>query len=122
MSSDDRWILLHNPRCSKSRQSLALLQAQGAAVDVRLYLHAPLQHHELVQLIEQLEDDPQALLRTTEPAYRQHVAPNHTVTTSELIELLQQHPILFQRPIAWHRQRAKIGRPPEAILTLAQAH
>lgn len=108
--------LLHNPRCSKSRQALALLEARGVEVQVRRYLDDPLDEQELRALISRLTADSQALVRTDEAQWK---ALDAALDDSEqVIQALLAHPRILQRPIADDGTRAVIGRPPETVLDL----
>ncbi|MGM0692073.1 MAG: arsenate reductase (glutaredoxin) [Pseudomonadota bacterium] len=108
--------LLHNPRCSKSRQALALLEAAGAEVSVRRYLEEPLDTAELEALIQRLVDSPSALVRRTETEWKERGADPED--TRQVIDAIVAHPRILQRPIADNGERAIIGRPPEAVRAL----
>lgn len=108
--------LLHNPRCSKSRQALALLEERGVPVEVRRYLEAPLDADELRTLIARLDGDHSALIRTKEPEWKALDADASDV--EQVISAIVAHPRLMERPIADDGRRAVIGRPPEDILRL----
>ncbi len=108
--------LLHNPRCSKSRQALALLEEAGAEVSIRRYLEEPLDAAELEALIRRLGDSPSALVRQTETEWKQRGA--ELEDTRQVIDAIVAHPRILQRPIADDGERAIIGRPPEAVRSL----
>ena len=108
--------LLHNPRCSKSRQALALLEEAGAEVSIRRYLEEPLDAAELEALIRRLGDSPSALVRQTETEWKQRGADLED--TRQVIDAIVAHPRILQRPIADNGERAIIGRPPEAVKSL----
>lgn len=110
--------LFHNPRCSKSRQALALLEERGIRPQLRLYLEEPPDRQEVECLLERLGLPVRTLLRTTEEAYKRlHLADEH-LNEAQLIDALLQEPKLLQRPIAVAATRAVIGRPPEKVLEL----
>lgn len=110
--------LFHNPRCSKSREALTLLEQRGLSPRLRLYLDDPPDRQELVTLLDQLGQPVRALLRTTEDAYKaMHLADEH-LNEAQLIDALLQEPKLLQRPIAVADQKAIIARPPEKVLDL----
>jgi arsenate reductase (glutaredoxin) len=111
--------LYHNPRCSKSRQALALLEARGVTVRVRRYLEEPLTEAELRDLMGRLDADGTALVRTKEPEWK--ADPVNLQDQEQVIAVLVAHPRLLERPIADDGQRAVIGRPPEDVLTLLDA-
>ncbi len=108
--------LLHNPRCSKSRQALALLEERGVAVQVRRYLDDPLDGAELRALMARLAAEPRDLVRTNEADWKALDADRDD--PQQVIDAIVAHPKILQRPIADDGQRAIIGRPPEDILAL----
>lgn len=112
--------LLHNPRCSKSRQALALLEERGASVTVRRYLEAPLDEAELRGLIERLDAPLTALVRTKEAEWKALEAAD-AGDLEQVVAALLAHPRLLERPIADDGRRAVIGRPPEQVLDLLNA-
>ncbi|MDR5858719.1 arsenate reductase family protein [Halomonas eurihalina] len=108
--------LLHNPRCSKSRQALALLEERGVDVQVRRYLDDPLDEKELRSLMSRLDADGTALVRTNEAEWK---ALNASVDDpDQVVQAIVAYPKILQRPIADDGQRAVIGRPPEDVLGL----
>ena len=108
--------LWHNPRCSKSRQALALLEDDGHAPSVRLYLTNPPTEDEITDLLSRLRIAPRALMRTGEKIYRDLGLAD--VDDAALIVAMATHPILIERPILLAGEKAVIGRPPEQVLTL----
>ena len=112
-------ILYHNPRCSKSRTTLALLQANGVTPEVRLYLEQAPSAEELEQLLSMLGmSDARDLMRKGEEIYKlQRLSSTH-LTQAELITAMVNHPKLIERPIAIHQDQARIGRPPESVLEI----
>lgn len=108
----------HNPRCSKSRDALQLLQAQGAELEIIDYLKTPPSEDELTQILALLGRDARGLLRTSEPEYAALHLDDVTLENKHLIRIMTAHPRLIERPIAVGAQRAVIGRPPEAVLSL----
>ncbi len=109
--------LLHNPRCSKSRAALGLLEERGVAVDVRLYLERPLDVAELTSLVDRLGAPVAERVRRREPEFASAgLGPDSS--DRELLIAMAAHPILMERPIAVHGARARIGRPPENVLEL----
>ena len=110
--------LLHNPRCSKSRQALALLEANGVEPDIVLYLENTPDKTELAEIIEKLGISARDLLRKSEQAYKELNLKDPTKTDEELLAAMLEHPKLIERPIAIRGNQARIGRPPEQVLEL----
>jgi arsenate reductase len=110
--------ILHNPRCSKSRNSLALLKEQGIEPDVRLYLENPPTEDELTSILEMLAISAKDLLRRGEPEYKELGLGNQNLSEQQLIQLMIKHPKLIERPIVIAGDKAVIGRPPEQVLNL----
>jgi arsenate reductase len=110
--------LLHNPRCSKSRAALALLEARGQLVRQRRYLDDPLSPDELHELLARLQLAPRQLLRTSEDEYRSLNLADPRISDAELIAVMAAHPKLIERPILLAGERAVIGRPAERVLEL----
>ena len=110
--------ILHNPRCSKSRNSLALLKEQGIEPDVRLYLENPPTEDELTSILEMLAIPAKDLLRRGEPEYKELGLGNQNFSEQKLIQLMIKHPKLIERPIVIAGDKAVIGRPPEQVLNL----
>jgi arsenate reductase len=113
----DALILLHNPRCSKSRAARALLEERGVAFVERRYLEDPLTRGELEDLARRLARPPSEWVRRGEAAYAQ-AGLGASSDASALLDAMAAHPILTERPIAIRGERAVVGRPPEAILDL----
>jgi arsenate reductase (glutaredoxin) len=112
--------LYHNPRCSKSREALALLQAKGIEPTVVLYLETPPTAKALGILLAQLNIPARQLLRKTEDAYKELNLADTTLSEAALIKAMIAQPKLIERPIAIKGDKAVIGRPPENILTLLE--
>jgi arsenate reductase len=110
--------IYHNPRCSKSRQTLALLQDRGLEPRVIEYLREPPSAEELDKLLDMLDLAPRELMRRNETAYREAGLDDPVLTRRQLIEAMRTHPVLIQRPIVVADGRARIGRPPEAVLEI----
>jgi len=109
--------IYHNPRCSKSRQTLALLEENGIQPEIRLYQKEPLDKSEIEQLIAQLDIQPIELMRTKEAAYKE-LGLNKDSSDEERIEAMLNNSSLIERPIVVHNNKAKLGRPPENVLDL----
>ena len=110
--------LYHNPRCSKSRDALALLLAHGIEPEIVPYLEQPPSGHDLRELLRLLGIGPRALLRSGEPEYSALGLDDETLGDEALIAAMAAHPRLIERPIFVHGGRAIIGRPPERVLEL----
>lgn len=110
--------LLHNPRCSKSRQALALLREHGYHPRIIDYLKEPPGEDELRTLLVHLNMKPAQLLRRKESLYRELGLDKADYDDDRLIQIMRAHPILIERPIVDYRGKAVIGRPPDTILSL----
>ncbi len=112
-------LLIHNPRCSKSREALTLLVERGVEVEVREYLKQPLRVGELETLFAQLGLVPTATIRfKDELAKSLGLSASDPRSHADWIALIAEHPALLERPIAVKGARAVIGRPPERVLEL----
>lgn len=112
------FVIYHNPRCSKSRETLALLQARGVEPRVVLYLEQPPSAEELRQVLARLGMTPRQLLRKGEEDYKRLDLGSEARTDDELLAAMVAHPRLIERPIVLHGKRAVLGRPPENALEL----
>jgi arsenate reductase len=110
--------IFHNPRCSKSRATLALLQEQGYEPTVRLYLDNPPDPTELQAILRKLGIGARELIRTGESEYRELGLADQALDEAALIDAMASHPRLIERPIVISGQRAAIGRPPESVLDI----
>src|SRR5690606_16847560 len=110
--------LYHNPRCSKSRGALELLEARGLNPTVVRYLETPPSADELRVLLGKLGIAPRALLRTGEDEYKDLGLADSSLSDEQLIAAMVAHPRLIERPILVAGDRAVIGRPPEKVLEL----
>ncbi|WP_145004919.1 arsenate reductase (glutaredoxin) [Pseudomonas oryzihabitans] len=113
-------VLYHNPRCSKSREALALLQSRELAVSVVPYLETPPDAATLRALLAKLGIGARQLLRTGEDAYRDLNLADPALDDDALVAAMAAHPKLIERPIAVRGARAVVGRPPERVLELLQ--
>ena len=107
----------HNPRCSKSRQTLALLEERGISPAVRLYLDDAPSTTEVAEVLRQLGIKPWELLRRGEKVFKE-LGLNEDTADEALIEAMSANPILIERPIIVHDGGAALGRPPENVLEL----
>lgn len=111
--------ILHNPRCSKSRQTLQLLHDKGFAPQIIEYLKTPVSADELTAIISQLGfTSPRQLMRTGEDAYKQQNLADPSLTKETLISAMLNTPKLIERPIVLYNGKAAIGRPPESVLDI----
>jgi arsenate reductase len=113
--------IYHNPRCSKSRATLALLEERGIEPRVVRYLETPPSAAELKKVLEALGLRPRALLRTGEAEYRELDLGRDELDDAALIDAMAAHPRLIQRPIVIVNGKARIGRPPESVLEILGA-
>lgn len=112
--------IYHNPKCSKSRETLELLRGRGIEPRIVEYLQSPPTAAELAAIVKQLGIRPEALVRKGEDIYKSRYA-GRSLTDAEWIEALVRDPILIERPIVVAGGRAAIGRPPERVLELLDA-
>ena len=111
-------IIYHNPRCSKSRETLALIEEAGKTVTVRRYLETPMHIAELTDVIAQLDfDDPRKLMRTKEALYKA-LGLKDIDDKDRLMAAMVAHPKLIERPIVSNGKKAVLGRPPENVKAL----
>ncbi|QQN50579.1 arsenate reductase (glutaredoxin) [Stutzerimonas balearica] len=111
-------ILYHNPRCSKSRGALELLQARGMEPTIVRYLDTPPSEAELHALLAKLGLSARQLLRTGEEEYQSLGLADTALTDAQIIAAMARHPRLIERPILIAGDKAVIGRPPERVLEL----
>lgn len=109
--------IYHNPRCTKSRATLALLQERGIEPRIIEYLKNPPTESELTRIVSLLGIEPQQLVRKGEDTYKTNYADKE-LSDAEWIKAMVEHPILIERPIVVKDDRAALGRPPENVLEL----
>jgi arsenate reductase len=109
--------IYHNPRCSKSRQTLQLIKEAGKDVEIIEYLDIPPSFDELKSTIQILGMSPEELLRKNEAVYKEQFK-GKTYTDDEWIKIMIEHPKLIERPIVVDGKKAVLGRPPENVLNL----
>ena len=111
-------ILYHNPRCSKSRQTLQLIEEQGVQATVIEYLKTPPTHQQLDSILRGLEMEPRELIRTKESEYKELGLDNEALSRDQLIDSMIHTPKLIERPILIVGDQIAVGRPPENVLTI----
>lgn len=115
--------LYHNPRCSKSRQTLELLKQNNVDVTIVEYLKTPPNAERIQEILSLLNFEPRQLMRKGEDAYRELSLDDESLNDEQLITAMVSHPKLIERPIlivedANHGSKAAVGRPPENVLTI----
>jgi arsenate reductase len=110
--------IYHNPRCSKSRQTLELIKNQHIDTEVVLYLETALDAQAIAGLLKKLDISARQLLRKGEQAYKEHNLSDTSLSEKQLIEAMVKSPKLIERPIVVNGDSAIIGRPPELVLEI----
>lgn len=110
--------IFHNPRCSKSRQTLELLTDRGIEPEIVRYLDTPPTVTELAYILTALDCEPRALMRTKEKEYRELGLDNPELSREQLIAALVATPKLIERPIVLANGKVAVGRPPENVLSI----
>lgn len=108
----------HNPRCSKSRQTLALLEERGIDPEIVLYLETPPGTAELDSVLTMLNLDPRGLMRTGEELFKTLGLGDRNLTRNQLIDAMAANPALIERPVVINGDKAAVGRPPENVLKI----
>jgi arsenate reductase len=110
--------IYHNPRCSKSRQTLALIKERGVTPNVALYLEFPLTVSDVQELLSKLDMCARDIIRKGEDAYKEKGLNDTSLSEEALIQIIADHPKLLERPIVVKGDKAIMGRPPENVLAL----
>jgi len=110
--------LYHNPHCSKSRETLKILQEKGVELIIIEYLKNPLTLSELESISQKLNMQPRQFMRKNEDAYKTGNLADATLSNKDLFQAIINHPRLLERPIAISQNSAAVGRPPENVLVL----
>ena len=110
--------IYHNPRCSKSRQTLELLRRQGLEPAIIEYLKTPPDRDELKGILTLLGLSPRDLMRKKEEAYKANGLDAGNLSDDQLLDALIEHPVLMERPVVLANGKAAIGRPPENVLEI----
>jgi arsenate reductase len=114
----DQIVIYHNPRCSKSRAALKLLQERGVEPQIIEYLKTPPSTSRLKELLTMLEMAPRELMRTGEAPYKDLGLGDANLDNDALVSAMVDNPILIERPIVVSGDKARLGRPPEQVLEL----
>ena len=107
--------IYHNPRCSKSRQTLQRIADAGARPEVIEYLKTPPTAEELDGVLKKLRLEPRELMRTKEPVYKELGLASRELSRSDAIQVMIENPVLIERPIVIEGNKAIIGRPPKNV-------
>lgn len=110
--------ILHNPRCSKSRATLKLLQEQGLQPEIILYQDTPPDVDQIREILKKLNMKPRDLMRKGQSEYKEMGLDNKDLSDQELLNAMHTAPILIERPIVLANGKASIGRPPESVLEI----
>lgn len=110
--------IYHNPRCSKSRETLRLITEQGVEPEVVEYLKTPPDRAQLEAILDMLGLEPRQLMRNKEPEYQELGLDDEALSRDQLIDAMLAHPKLIERPIVIRNGKAAIGRPPEKVLDI----
>ena len=110
--------IYHNPKCSKSRQTVELLVKQGIKPVLNEYLKTPPTAEKIKEILIKLGYAPRDLMRKKENAYTEHNLGDPSLSDDDLIEFMIKYPILIERPIVLTHEKAAIGRPPEQVLEI----
>ena len=110
--------IYHNPRCTKSRQTLELLKSRGIEPEIIEYLKTPPGKIKLKEILKMLGLEPRALMHKNEDEYKKAKLDNPKLSKDDLIAAMVKHPILIERPIVVANGKAAIGRPPEKVLEI----
>ncbi|MCM2679281.1 arsenate reductase (glutaredoxin) [Echinimonas agarilytica] len=114
----NKYRIYHNPRCSKSRETLALLEQNGVQPEIVEYLKTPLTPDEIKHLADMLHVAPRGIMRTKEAEYKAQNLADESLSDAALINAIAKTPKLLERPIVVKGEQAVIGRPPENVLTI----
>lgn len=108
----------HNPRCSKSRATLAILKDKGIRFNIVSYLDASPSAAEIDKVLTSLGMEPRDLMRKGESAYKENGLDKPDLSRDQLIAAMVKNPILIERPVVIKGEKAAIGRPPESVLEI----
>jgi len=115
---EDIMIYYHNPRCSKSREGLKILEESHLGITIKLYLTEKISFSEVNEIVKKLKIKPIDLVRKREPVIKDNEIMLLNMSDTEIIQLMVKHPVLIERPILVKDDKAVIGRPPELIRSI----
>ena len=110
--------IYHNPRCTKSRETLALLESKGIKPTVIEYLKTPPSAAEIKKLLAMMGKSPREAMRKGEAPYKDLGLADEGLSDTQLIKAMAENPILIERPIVVNGSKAALGRPPESVLKI----
>lgn len=110
--------IYHNPRCSKSRQTLSMIEEKGISPEIVKYLDTPPSADEIREILQMLNIGPRDLMRRKEPEYKELGLDDEKLSDDELIKAMVATPKLIERPIVIANGKAALGRPPELVLDI----
>jgi arsenate reductase len=110
--------MFHNPRCSKSRQTLQLLKDRGLEPSIIQYINTPPDKQALNDILKLLNMEPRDLMRSKERVYKELGLADPALSRDDLLQAMLQHPVLIERPIVIANGKAALGRPPEIVLKI----
>ncbi|MDG1996705.1 MAG: arsenate reductase (glutaredoxin) [Emcibacteraceae bacterium] len=110
--------IYHNPRCSKSRETLSLIEERGITPIIREYLKDVPNAEEIRSILGMLKMEPRDLMRKKEAAYKENGLDDDNLNNDQLIQGMIDHPKIIERPIVIKESKARIGRPPESVLEI----
>lgn len=113
-----KYKIFHNPRCSKSRQTLQILKDNECDTEIILYLETDIDQSVLESIIKKSSLSPRELLRKGEQEFKDNDLKNKNLSDQEIIEVMVKHPKVIERPIVVKGDKAILGRPPENVLEL----
>ncbi len=114
----DKVRIFHNPRCSKCRLTMEILNDKGIEASVVEYLNSPPNSSELNEVLDLLGIEPRELMRKHETPYKENNLDNPDLSHEQLVQAMIDNPILIERPIIINGKKATIGRPPEKVLDI----
>ena len=109
--------IYHNPRCSKSRETLSILQKKRIGIDIIRYLDTPLSIKEIKSILRKLDISPHKMIREEEDIWKKK-NKNKSLSDEQIIQLMVDHPKIIERPIVINQNQGIIARPPEKVLTI----
>lgn len=109
--------ILHNPRCSKSRETLAIIKNKGVEVQIIEYLKETITKEDLQDILSKLDKKPQEIIRKGEAIFKENFKGKE-FSSEEWLTILIENPKLIERPIVFNEKKAVIGRPPEKVIEL----